>query len=439
MPQSPSATPTAATIAAPSVLVPRLLRGADAVAGVATTLLPFALLHGRAVADMLLTAVDLLFLLRCALLGDWAWTRRPWVWAAASVWAWLLLSSVVEAPPSAIAQAAVMVRLPLFVAACEAWALRDPRARRLLALSTALAALWVAVESWQQFLLGTNLFGEPRFFDGALTGPFAKPHAGASYLRTLFPAVLPPALVLLRRRDAAGWLGALALLGAAAATMVLIGQRMPMLLMVFGLGLAALLLPRLRVPVLAALLLALAVIAATPIVSPPTYQKLVLHFLDQMRHFWVSDYGQIYLRGFAMLHASPLFGLGMVGFRAHCLDPAYVHGAAWLGVPDTAVSLVAGCNIHPHNDWLELATAGGWPALLGFAVLAALWLGTVARGLDAEAQPMRAALLIMLAVLLWPFAASSSLFVVDAGGYVFLAAGWGLAEAASHRQADARA
>ncbi|HET9019865.1 MAG TPA: O-antigen ligase family protein, partial [Acetobacteraceae bacterium] len=118
--------------------------------------------------------------------------------------------------------------------------------------------------------------------------------------------------------------------------------------------------------------------------------------------------------------------------------------APWLGVPDAAVQLARGCNIHPHNYWLELATSGGWPLLLGFAVLSALWLGRMLRGLRAEAEPMRAAVLVMLAVQLWPFAAHSSLFVVDAGGFVFLAAAWGLAETgaetgASERQADAGA
>ena len=316
-----------------------VLRGADMFALVATTGLPFALLHGRAVADVLISLLGLIFLLRSAMLRDWAWTRRPWVWVAAFVWLWLLLSTVLEGPPVAVAQAAVVLRLLLFVAACEAWALRPARARRLLGLTTALAALWIAVECWQQFLFGANLFGAHRFFDGALTGPFFKPHAGGSYLGVFFPAVLPPALALLRRRDAAGWVGALLLLGAAAATMVLIGQRMPTLLMAFGLVVAALLLPRLRVPVLAALLLAAAIIAATPIVSPPTYQKLVLHFLAQMQHFWVSDYGQIYLRALAMLHASPLFGLGAVGFRER----------------------LPGCRLCPRLSLARRAGCGGQP------------------------------------------------------------------------------
>jgi hypothetical protein len=434
----------------PAITLPRpgdaalALRATDAAALVALAVLPIALLHARALADVLLTGVGALFLLRCVLLGAWDWTAQPWVGAAAALWLWLVLATAIEGPPRAVVQAVVFARLPLFSAACAVWALRSTHARRVLGISITVAAVWIAAECWQQFATGFNVFGDRRWLDGALTGPFVKPHAGAAYLAVLFPALLPPVLRLLRRPDWRARAAALLLLAAAAATMVLIGQRMPTLLMVLGLVTAGLLLPALRLPALAALLVGAVVLAATPVVSPPTYGKLVLHFLAQMDHFWISEYGQIYLRALAMVHASPLFGVGVDGFRAHCLDAGYVQGAHWFGLARTVVSPELGCNIHPHNYWLEMATAGGVPALLGFATLVALWLAGAARGLDAAAQPMRAALLVMLVVLVWPVASTSSLFVVDAGGWLFVAAGWALAEAASaeaasDRQPDARA
>jgi O-antigen ligase len=400
-----------------------LRRAIELVAGVAVPLLPLAILHARALADILVCAVDLLFLVRSALDAEWSWTRRPWVRLAAGLWVWLIACTLLRGDPPAIGQAAVSGRLFLFVAACEHWALAEARTRRLLGLAYAAAAAWVAIESWQQFLLGRNLFGFPRNADGALTGPFRKPRAGMAYLGAFFPGVLPAALRLGRV-----WATFL-LLGAAAATQVLIGQRMPTLLTVFGLLVAALLLPRLRLPVLAALALAALVVAATPLVSPPTFAKLVLHFAEQMRHFWVTDYGQIFVRALAMVEASPWTGLGMDGFRDHCLDAAYLHGAAWLGLPDSAVLATNGCNIHPHNYWLEFATSGGLPALAGFAALVGLWLRALARGLMPATMPERTALLVAVVTLLWPFASTSSLFVVDVGGWVFLAVGWGLAEA----------
>jgi O-antigen ligase len=427
-------TPPAASAARAAPLTVRALAAVEALAPLAVALLPPALLYTRAGADALLSLVGALFVLRSALARDWAWTREAWVRVAAALWLWLLAVTLAEGNAKAVNQAVVLLRLPLFVAACAAWALAEPAARRWIAGSFAVCAGWLVLECWQQLLFGANLFGHPRDADGALTGPFLKPRAGPVFLALFFPAVLPPAVRWLGRGQ---WVRALGLLALACVTMVLIGQRMPTLLMVFGLLIAALLLPRLRLAAAAALLLGAALLAATPIVSPPTFQKLVLHFLAQMQHFWTSDYGQLFMRAMAMLGAHPLAGLGMNGFRDHCLEPAYVHGAAWLGVADGQVLADRGCNIHPHNYWLEMATAGGLPALAGFAALVALWLRALLRGLRPAAQPERAALLVAVAVALWPLASTSSLFVIDAGGWVFVLLGWGLAEAAAAGRAEA--
>lgn len=405
---------------------PRLL---ETVAIVATILLVPALLHARALADGLISAVDLLFLVRCALLGDWAWTRRPWVMLAAALCAWLLLCTVLAGDPHASVEALVVVRLPLLAAALQHWVLRRPAARQGLTVAFVAAAIWIAGESWQQFLTGRNLFGVPRWGDGALTGPFPKPRAGGALLAVFFPSVLPPVLCLLHQPGLTRRLAGLLFLVVAIAGMVLIGQRMPVLLMAFGLLLAALLVRRLRWPVAAALLAGAALLALTPVVSPATFDKLAVHFVQQMSQFWDSTYGQLFLRAMAMIRQHPLFGLGLDGFRNHCADPAFFQGSAWLGVADARVSPTDGCNIHPHNYWLDIAVSGGLVGLALFAALAVLWLGRIGRGLLPLADPMRFGVLIAAAVALWPLASTSSLFVADTGGWVMLTIGWGLAMA----------
>ena len=404
----------------------RLLEGV-AIAGT-LALIP-AVLHSRAVADGLICAIDLLFLARSTLLRDWAWTGRAWVRLTGALCLWLVLCTLRTGDPHAIAEALVVSRLPLFAAALQHWVLRRPAARQGLSVGYAAAAIWIAGQSWLQFLTGHNLFGAPRWGDGALTGPFVKPHAGSSLLAVFFPAVLPPVLRLL---DGAGKLRPLAgllLLLAAVASMVLIGQRMPVLLMGFGLLLAALFVRRLRWPLAAALLGGAVLLALTPVISPPTFNKLVVHFVQQMSGFWTSDYGQIYLRAGAMIREQPWFGLGLDGFRNNCLDPRYVHGSAWLGVPDSAVLPTNGCNLHPHNYWLEVAVSGGLPGLAMFAGLALLWLRGLAHRLVPAAEPLRLALLVAVAVALWPLASTNSLFVIDAAGWMMLTLGWGLAAA----------
>lgn len=204
---------------------------------------------------------------------------------------------------------------------------------------------------------------------------------------------------------------------------------MPVLLAVFGLVLAALFVRRLRRPVAAALLSGTVLLALTPIVSPGTFSKLGVHFIQQMSHFWDSPYGQLYLRAAAMLREHPWIGLGLDGFRNNCAAPHFFQGSVWLGVADTRISPNDGCNLHPHNYWLDVAVSSGFPGLSMFAGLTVLWVGRIGHGLVPSAEPMRLALLVASSVFLWPLASTNSLFVADAGGWVMLTIGWGLAVA----------
>jgi O-antigen ligase len=396
----------------------------------AVLLLPPVLLMSRGVADGLMSVAGLLFLIRSALARDWRWTNAAWIRLAVPFWAWIALCSLLDGNPHSILQGALTIRFLIFTAALEAWVLADTEARRRLAWVIRLTAAWVVLECWQQYLTGANIFGYPRFGDGALTGPFLQPRAGGTYLQMFFPAVLPPAILLLARPDWRGRLGGVLLLMAAAMSMVLIGQRMPTLLMVLGLLIAALLLRRLRLPVLVALVAGALLLAATPVISPPTFAKLVVRFSDTMAHFGPSPYGQLFIRATAMLEAHPLFGLGFDGFRNACADPRNFTGLPWLGAQGADLGTSDGCNIHPHNYYLEIATTGGWPALLLFAALAITWLRRIGHALSPATQPMRAALFTTCAVALWPIASTSALFGVDVAGWVFLMLGWGLAAAA---------
>jgi len=404
--------------------LPALLRVATA----ATLLLPLMLLYGRGIADILLSGVAALFLLRCWVAAEWSALRAPWFRLAAVFWAWLLATSLWWGDTPAILQALVMGRLLLFALALEHWVLAPKSARRWLLWVIVAVAAWIALESWQQYLFGSNIAGYPRWSDGALTGPFKKPRAGGTYLVVFFPALLPLIMAWLGRPERWARVGGVVLLAVGVATMVLIGQRMPTLLMVLGLLVSGLLLRRFRMPMLLAMLAGALLLAATPVVSPPTFQKLVLHFLEQMRHFVTSNYGLLYVRALVMLEAHPWLGLGFDGFRHACADPQYFHGLAWLGMTEQQNGGLAGCNLHPHNYYMEAATDGGFPGLLLFAGLAFVWLRRIARPFASGATPLHVALFVATLLALWPLASSAALFVVPTAGWLFLMLGWGLAD-----------
>jgi O-antigen ligase len=201
---------------------------------------------------------------------------------------------------------------------------------------------------------------------------------------------------------------------------------MPAVLGLFGLFVSLLLLRRLRPAALLAFAVGAVLLAALPIVSPPTYQKLVLHFLEQMDHFWQSPYGQIYVRAAAIALDHPWFGQGFDGYRLVCAAPAYAHAQALFGLPPIA-GADEGCNIHPHQFWLQAASSAGWPGLLLFAAVVLAWLRRLAAGLWRSQDPLRVALFVTVLAWLWPLASTSGFYNMPIAGWGFLMAGWGLA------------
>ncbi len=341
----------------------------------------------------------------------------------------------------ALAQSLVAARLLLLAAALGNWVLSEAATRRRLFIVISLCAAWLVEQCWQQYLFGVNIFGAPRFGDGALTGPFpGLPRAGSAYVLLFFPVALVSAYRLAawrgRKGQALGGLLAVFMV----LTMVLIGQRMPTLLMLFGLVLVAWLLPQGRRPVLLAMAAAALLLAATPMISPPTFQKLVLRLWEQLSNFPASPYGLLYMRAAAILNAHPWLGAGHNAFRTLCGDPAYFHGLPWLGISDSAAGGLEACNNHPHNFYLQAATAGGYPGLLLFVAMAIVIVRTMAtsamRTLPVDNRVVRLALLVQMSVAFWPLASTNDFLSIPNAGWMFLMLGWGLAEAVPTRLPD---
>ncbi len=416
------------TPAAPDWVLP-----ARRAAYVACLLLPLALLHARAVAEILIAIIDILFLASCAGTRQTAWLRQPFMLAALGWWLWLTVCSALGT--GGLLQGVLAIRLPVLAMALGTWVLagdtpHGAARRHATWFMLAAAFCWIGLEAWQQYLFGTNLFGQPRWPDGALTGPFGKPRAGPAFILLFFPALLPWLASLAARPKLRPRLAAIGLAMLAALTMVLIGQRMPTALMLLGLATAALLVPRLRLALVLAAAAGAALVAALPWVSPAAAAKLVQQTHDQMAHFGQSDYGLIFTRAITVAELHPWLGLGFDGFRRGCHEFWSMHGIAWLGIPTAYLNGGnAACNIHPHNYYLEALDNAGLPGLLLFVLMVGAALACLSRGFMARLPPLRAALLVGAVVALWPVASTSAFTSMPNGGWVFLLLGLGFAAA----------
>jgi len=406
------------------------------VALVAALLVPLGLLHAFVLAEICVGVVSVLFLVRSAWTGGWSWTRQLWVRVALLWWVWLVFCSTpLPLPGFGVAgwhqgfgQAFVVIRLILFTAALQSWLLTSKGARRAAWIVLMLSCVWIGLESWQQYLTGRNIFGNARWGDGSLTGPFWKPRAGALYAHLLFIALLPPVAALLARP---GWIGragglALALLGVA--TSVLIGQRMGVALTGLGLFVTAICIPRLRIPAVICVVMAAAVLVATPIISPATHSKLVGETQQNFHHFSQSPYGEIYTRATVMGLQSPWHGWGYNGYRADCTLPRFGGGLPALGIPPTSLQLLA-CIQHPQNFYVQAFVDSGFPGLILFIALVLVWTWDLGRGLLRRPDPLRVGLFIAVLNFTWPVASTDEFPVIYMLGWMFFFLGFGLAYA----------
>ncbi len=408
------------------------------IALVATLAVPLGLLHAFVGAEICIALVDVLFLAESFRRRDFAWTRRVWFRLAIAWWLWLLFCSTPLPWPgfgtdgwTGFVQALVIVRLLLFAAALQNWVLTTGRARRAAWIMLALSCLWIGVESWQQYLTGHNIFGNPRFFDGSLTGPFWKPRAGALYAHLLYIGLLPVAMALIHRPGWRRFLG-MTLLVLGVATSVLIGQRMGVALTGLGLVVAALYLRALRLPLLLALAAACALLLATPLISPATHGKLVGETSENFHDFMQSPYGELYTVGVNMGLQSPWHGWGYRSFRVSCLAPRFNTGLPALGIPPTEASRGA-CNLHPHNYYVQAFCEGGLPGLLLFAALMGVWTWRAARGLWRAPDPFRTGLFIGVLTYTWPIASTDEFPTLYMLGWFFFFIGLTLASADAAR------
>lgn len=407
-------------------MIAALDRHGTRAAVIAVALLPLLLIFARPVAHGVIAAVALGFVLRCTLARDFSSAWQGWFLAALGYWAWLVVSTLAAgAETERIMAALAWIRLPLAVLALGSWVLADAEARRWLLHGTGLAVLVVAVEVWLQLLFGRGITGAKRWLGAELTGPFDRPRAGPYLVMAMWAPLFAAAGPWLARPDLMRRIAAWALFALALATLVFIGQRIAFVYGVFGLMIAALLLPTMRRPVIAALLAGGLVLAAASVVAPAAFNRLVVQFSQQLLTFPESHYGQILARALEMARRHPVLGLGESSFEANCRDPAFHVG--WAPGSDGGGAGI--CTTHAHNHYLQALVDAGWPGLLMFTAMIALLLLVLGRGLLRRPEPLGVALFIATFLPMWPVASSANFASLPWAGLWMLAAGWGLAEA----------
>lgn len=397
-------------------------------ARVLVVLLPLCLIGGRVAVDAALSLTAILFLLRSILSRDWRWTRSTWFRIGLVLWLWMLfISPFAFDPLLSFSQGGPWIRFLIFAAALEYWVLDEVWMRRLLWTATA-AVVFVAGDTWLQYLTGTDLFGHARPSPERLSGPFDGLRPGIFTTKMMFPVVLGVfAWQAWQRAWAKGALLALVLLAVGA--VFISGERMALLLALAGLVFAAVLqkgvMRRLLAGVLAAAVGGVVVLA---VMDPRMIGRHVTETVETVKDLGDSAYGEIWRSALHLAAERPLLGVGMKNFRVACADPD-------IALPET----VAGrCATHPHNLYLEFLTESGVPGFLLFVSLVGVWARRLWRAWrDGPHTSWLLGPMVAMAVLLWPIGPSASFFSNWFGAMVWLYLGWALAAVRQQETATA--
>jgi O-antigen ligase len=365
--------------------------------------LPVLFVIGRAPADVALSLIAVLLLLRSALHRDWAWLRTPWVAVGLALWLYLIgASAFANDVGAAYSRALPFGRFVLFGAALQHWLLGERATRQTLLLVLGAVIAFVMLDTLLQFATGQDIFGYT-YEAKRLTGPFGDKVPGTFLVKTSFP-VLGLALALTAAWQWR-WRFALAvgLIMLLAVTVAVTGERIALLSLGLGLLVFVLLLRELRLPLLLAGAAATLLVAGTVALSPDLSKRLIGHTAYDLEDFWGRRYGELFLRSVNIWQGDPMLGIGLKNFRLECAND---HFLARGPVEDR-------CYTHPHHIYLEWLVESGAVGFLGFLVLLLLWGRDLVKGLRriaTEDYPIAVGALAALIVFLWPLRASMSFF-----------------------------
>lgn len=397
---------------APSLAVPTQPRWQETIERIMQWVaisMPLALAVGNALSDPLMSTIGVVFLLRSAYRRDWDWLRHRWVQAALAFWLYMIVRALfTEHIWEALERSIIWGRFPLTAAGLAFWLLRDAQTRQRVLWVLTVVILGLLADTFLQYVRGVDILGIPLVdspISGIrLTGPFTNPKIGIVLTWICFPALLaalmtedgkpqPPLRLVL---------GGLFVV-AVAAIVLLTGERMAVLLMLFGLGLAFLMLPMPRHILALVILFVVISMAGILYARPHLMERQWDSTRDVIQHFPDTIYGKIWESGWNVSKGNFLVGVGPKHFRYTCPQAEY-------GDPSPE-SVIVRCNLHPHNYYFEIFAETG---VIGFSLFIAMigfLLRDAIRGWRCcRLDPIYLALLITLIVRFWPVATTTSFF-----------------------------
>jgi O-antigen ligase len=386
-------------------------------------LLPLLFIVGRAPAEIAMSLIALLLLIRSQFGLGWHWLKTAWVAGALGFWCYLLLASIFAiSPADSFSRALPFVRFVLFAAALQHWLLTDARHLRLFLTSLAIAVGFVVLDCFYEYAMGHDLLGKVAEGAYRLSGPFNNDVAGAFIAKTSLP-LIGWWFAWSAGKGRISWLAGGLLAVTIGATIMLTGERTA--LVTYGLGLFILVMSVRRIRLQLVTVGLLATIGAVSVIAAndDLKSRYVGHTMADVDDFWADRYGIIFVKAFKAWQDQPLTGVGLKNFRLTCETPNFKQQGP----------VESWCFTHPHNPYLEVLSETGMIGFLLFLLLLGLLFRDLVSGWRRQRLrpdfPLVVGASASLVLFFWPVMVSQSIFSNWNGMLLWLMIGLALATA----------
>ena len=310
---------------------------------------PFIYLIERDPADLWLTLISIIFLVRCTIKKDWNWTSQIWFKSSLALWIFGLFSAITGPDPIfSFQQGFVWIRFPLYVAAAQVWLAKDRDIRIVMLLSMLVGMLVMS-----SILIAEAIF-EPKT---RLTWPYGDSVPGGYIAKVSLPLFCVLIAIAVSKKNKAGMFsGLIGLLSISVS--VLTGERTNFLIRACGGILASIVWKPKFMMFLLLVLIEIFAVLAVFFSRPDLNERYVQSFVDEIPIINTNDnpYWGTWRSGIQQALITPIKGIGPSGTRKTCkyLDPKLPN---WLPGQNT-------CGNHPHNFYVQLFAEIGVVGLL---------------------------------------------------------------------------
>ena len=350
---------------------------------------------------------------------------RKQVWFKVFLVLWLFMcgtSFFMVDPHYVFIQSLIAIRWPAFGLVLACLVFTSESRLKLFERSALGLFIFIALDSILQYCLGRDIFGHVSLDPLRLTGPFTKLMPG-SYALRIYPMALVALLCLASKLPKHYFLSLIvSIIAFSQVFAFLTGERIVFLL--FGMVNLVLLISliykeKLSFRFIGGAIIAFISIAITTIVfAPKMFARTIMSFFDQLASFQSSSYYQVFHTSIILWEKSPWVGIGTRYFNRGCEAlPLEMHPTE-------------GCEVHPHNIYLEWLSQNGVIGLILFLIVLFLIFRVLWRGLDFKNNLLQSVVVFVAPIMVfWPFMSSMSIQTNNYAGLVWLLLGWALARA----------